>query len=99
LVESSEQPEPERIENLGDDIFTSSFEQSDTQRIDVSNALANQSRRSSNQADHQTKQPTEVGFFISCFLHLSHSLTLCLFLQDSVHESSGDLQQDFSDQS
>jgi hypothetical protein len=60
LVESSKQPEPERIENLGDDIFTSSVEQSDTQRTDVLDALANQPWRSSDQADPQIEQPTEV---------------------------------------
>jgi hypothetical protein len=59
LVEPSEQPEPERIENLGDDIFTSSVEQSDTQRTDVSDALANQPWRS-DQANLQTEQPTDV---------------------------------------
>jgi hypothetical protein len=60
LVESFEQPRPDRIENLGDEVFTPSVEQLDILRTDVSDTLANQPRHSSDQADHQTRQPTEV---------------------------------------
>jgi hypothetical protein len=55
LVESSEQPEPDRIENFGDDILTSSIEQPDVQRTDVSDALANQPRSPSDQVDIRTE--------------------------------------------
>jgi hypothetical protein len=60
LVKSSEQPETKTIGNLGDDIFTSSFEQFDTHMTDVLDALANQPRHSSNQANLPAEQATEV---------------------------------------
>jgi hypothetical protein len=61
LVEPSEDLESGRTENLGDDILASSVEQSDIQRTDVSDTLANLPQCSSDQTNVQTEQPTEVG--------------------------------------
>jgi hypothetical protein len=61
LVELSKQAELDKImESLADDNLTSSIEQPDIQRVNVSDAPINQPRHSPGQVDLQTEQPAEV---------------------------------------